>query len=266
MTAWPEFWGALPTYVGAYGPKLAQLALVFGAHLVFAFLLRFVSFRLVRKFLVFLSRRDSRAVAKDHFDPTARTVSHALFWLVILFGLTGVMEYLGLPVLRLWFEQINRVLPNWIAALFILLFAWSAGNFLRNAVTTSARSAGIAKPEWAGKYARMAVLAVGLLLAVSQAGLNVDFLTYLILILFGTSLLGASIAFGLGAAPFVSNILAGHYIQKQYQVGDWVEIGSRKGRIQRLLPHAVILDTDAGAVTVPSRTFHEEITTLPKGE
>lgn len=266
MEAWRVFWGNILDHAVALGPRLVQLALVFGAHVVFAFLLRFVSFRLLKRSLRFLARRGGRAVPEDQYETTARTVSHALFWLVILFGVTGAMEYLGLPVLSLWFEQINRVLPNWIAALFILLLAWIAGNFLRDAAYTSARSAGFAKPEWVGQYARMAVIAVGAILAISQAGLNIAFLTWLILVLVSTSLLGASLAFGLGAAPFVRSILAGHYLQKQYQVGDWVEIGERKGRIQRLLPHAVILDTEEGTVTVPAQLFQEQITLMPKPE
>lgn len=266
MEAWGEFWGHILDQAAALAPKLVQLALVFGAHVLFAFLLRSASFRLLRRSLRFLARRGRRAVPEDQYETTARTVSHALFWLVILFGVTGAMEYLGLPVLSLWFEQINRVLPNWIAALFILLLAWIAGNFLRDAAVTSARSAGLAKPEWVGQYARMGVIAVGAILAISQAGLNIAFLTWLILVLVSTSLLGASLAFGLGAAPFVRSILAGHYLQKQYQVGDWVEIGQRKGRIRRLLPHAVILDTDEGAVTVPAQLFQEQITLMPKPE
>jgi len=263
MSAWSEFWRTVWVNATAYGPRFIQVVLVMGIHIGVAFLIRYFSFRVIRKALKWMSRRDGREHA-DGFGNTARTVSQALFWLVILFGLTGAMEYMGLPVLSLWFEHINRVLPNWIAAFFIVLLAWIGGNFLRDAVNSSARSAGMARPEWAGRYVRLAVLSVGLVLAVSQVGLNVAFLTYLILVLLGTSLLGASLAFGLGAAPFVRSILAGHYIQKQYRVGDWIEIGNKRGRILRMMPHAVILETETGTVTIPSHKFQEEVTTMPK--
>jgi hypothetical protein len=266
MEPWSEFWREILGRTAAHAPRLLELGLVLGAHLGVAFLLRFLGFRLMKRFLGFLSRRDKREAPAGQAEATARTVSHALFWLVILSGLTGAMEYLGLPVLSLWSEQLNRVLPNWIAAAFIFFFFWIAGNFLRDAVFTSARSAGFAKPDWAGRYARWAALSLGALLAVSQAGLNVELLTYLLLVLIGTSLLGATLAFGLGAAPFVRSILAGHYIQKQFQVGDRVEIGNLRGRIQSLLPHAVILETDAGMVSIPSVHFHGEITSQPKPE
>jgi len=77
---------------------------------------------------------------------------------------------------------------------------------------------------------------------------------------------GIALAFGLGARTHVSNIIAANQLRQIYQAGDNVRIGETEGRVVEITVSRVIIDTEAGSVGIPAKSFDEqEITLLEKG-
>jgi hypothetical protein len=72
---------------------------------------------------------------------------------------------------------------------------------------------------------------------------------------------GAALAFGLGSRVVVENILASHYAKKLYQVGHVVRVGNTEGRIVRITPTAVVVQSKDGETAVPARAFLETVST-----
>ena len=105
-------------------------------------------------------------------------------------------------------------------------------------------------------------MVVSVLVAVSQAGLNVSFLTSILLLVLGSGLLGGVLTFALGARATVANILACHYLQKTYKVGHRVRAGGFEGEIVEITATAVVLEAEEGRVSVPASVFGEETTVL----
>ena len=100
------------------------------------------------------------------------------------------------------------------------------------------------------------------LIAVDQTGLNVDFLTSVLLLVLGSTLLGSALTFALGARTTVANILACYYLQKTYRVGHRVRVGEFEGEIVDITATSVLLETGEGRVSVPASLFGEQASVL----
>ena len=245
-------------------PRLAGALFIFFAGLVLAYLVRSLSRRLIEKLdrLVPGERlqRNLRRLGMER--PASEVVSRILFWIVVLFFLTAATETLGLPVITTWLGGIALYLPRFLSAVLIAFAGLIGGLFLRDLIATAAASAGLTYAATLGRLAQVATLLVSLLVAVDQAGLNIAFLTSILLILFGAVLFGGALAFALGARTSVANILASHYLQKTYKVGHRVKIGEIQGEIVQITPTAVLLETAEGRVTVPAKQFGEAVSIL----
>ena len=136
------------------------------------------------------------------------------------------------------------------------------GHFLRDLILSAAASAGVAYGAALARLGQMAIFVVSVLVAVDQAGLNVSFLTSILLLVLGSGLLGAVLTFALGARTTVANILACHYLQKTYKLGHRVRVGGFQGEIVEITATTVVLEAEEGRVSVPASVFGEETSVL----
>jgi small-conductance mechanosensitive channel len=94
-------------------------------------------------------------------------------------------------------------------------------------------------------------------MAINQVGIDIQFLTNLVIIVIAALLFGAALAFGIGASTSVSNILGSFYLQKSYKEGNRVKIADIEGIIVKISPTEVHIKTKSGRVIVPAKTFNE---------
>ena len=242
--------GTAPRIAGALALVLLGLAL--------AFLARTMSRRLLAGLdrLVPGLRRLARGA--DLQDSAGRTVGRVLFWMVLLFFITAATEVMGLPVISVWLSGIVLYLPRLLAAVLILFAGLLGGHFIRDLIA----STGIAYASALGRFGQVSILVVSALIAVDQAGLNVDFLTSVLLLVLGSALLGSALTFALGARTTVANILACYYLQKTYRVGHRVRVGDFQGEIIDITATSVLLEIDEGRVSVPASLFGEQASIL----
>ena len=74
-----------------------------------------------------------------------------------------------------------------------------------------------------------------------------------------------ALAFGLGSATAVGNIIASHYVQQMFKAGQVVRVGDDEGSIREITPTSVILDSKDARVVVPAKRFSEMIVALKIG-
>ena len=152
-----------------------------------------------------------------------------------------------------------------IAAL-IFVSGMIGGMLLRDIITAAAVSANIAYGNILGKLTQYAIVIISIFIAIDHIGVEITFLTSMVLIISGAVFFGSALAFGLGARPFVSDILASYYLQKIYKVGQIVKIYEMKGKIIQITPIAVIIETSEGQIYVPAKMFDEMTSLLSKEE
>ncbi|MCY3766673.1 MAG: mechanosensitive ion channel [Gemmatimonadetes bacterium] len=242
---------AAPRIAGALALALLGLAL--------AYLVRALSRRLIAGLDRLVPRLRLHGGRAAEFRSAAGwAVGRVLFWLVLLFFVTLATELLGLPVVTVWLNGIVVYLPRFLAAVLILFAGLVGGQFLRDIVL----STGIAYATALARLGQIAVVVASALIAVNQAGLNVDLLTSGLLLVFGIAMLGSALTFALGARTTVANILASYYVQKTYRVGHRVSVGDHKGEIVQITATAVILDAEDGRISVPASVFAEQASIL----
>jgi hypothetical protein len=231
---------------------VAAAAIVVG--LVLAFVLRRLSERLVERIGRWLPGTEARESAAERRRARV-VVGRVVFWTVMLVFVMSATEVLGLPVITTWLSGIASYLPRLLAAIVVLAIGVVAGRVARSAVTKASASAHIQYAARLGRIAQAAVVFATVLVAIEQLGLEVRFVTSALSIVLGAALGAAALAFGLGSRSVVENILSSHYVRKLYEVGHVVRIGDIEGRILKLLPTAVIIQTADGEVAIPAQEF-----------
>lgn len=250
----------------AFLPKLILALLV----LAIGYLVARLTELVVRRLLTYLNGlindtfRDK--IQHINFGPSAKFISKAFFWIILVLFLILGTEILGLSIITTWLGSIVKYSPNILAAILIVFVGMIAGRVVAKFIITTTARVAISHGHFLGKIAQYTILITSIIIAVDQVGIDIDFLTQLVSILLAALVFGAALAFGLGAVTSVSNILASYYIHKLYREGDYVRINDIEGRIIKIGTTAVLLETENGQVTIPAKEFNEVKSVLIKKE
>jgi len=249
----------------AFVPNLIAAIVIFLIGLLLAFIVQAMMKRFIRNLDRFVSyEKLQNRIRQLRLERSAGLISKVLFWIVIVFFLTAATEVMGLPIITTWLSGIVQYLPNIVVALVIVFTGIIGGGLLRDIVSTASTTAGLAYADILGKISYYAILVVAILIGINQVGIEIALLSGLISIILAAILLGAALAFGLGARTSVNNILASYYLQGVYREGCTIRVGEIEGRILQITPTLVILETADGQVTIPAKVFSESATTLVK--
>ena len=132
------------------------------------------------------------------------------------------------------------------------------GRLVSDLVRNGALKAGISNSNTLSKLTRYVIMIIAIIIAIDQIGFDITFLTQLIYILLATFLIGAALAFGIGAKTSVSNILAAYYVNRSFKEGDIIRMGKHEGKIIKLSSTSITLKTELGEVNIPAKEFHEK--------
>ncbi|MGK7396551.1 MAG: mechanosensitive ion channel family protein [Candidatus Cyclobacteriaceae bacterium M3_2C_046] len=245
-------------------PKLLLSVLILGIGYLLGKLVKF----LVIKLMGYLNRLiqiwfKSNALQINLQRP-ANFIGNVFFWLIFLSFFILITDILGLSIIKDWMESILQYSPNILAAILIIVVAIFVGKILAGIISSVSKKVGLSYGNTLGRIAQLLVVFTAIIIAVDQIGIEISFLITLVNIVIAALLFGAALAFGLGARTVVTNILAAFYVRKMYRVGDQVQIGSTRGRIARIDPTSVLLDTEEGQVTIPAKVFNENQSILLK--
>ena len=244
-----------------YFPILIGALAILLAGWVGAYLLRWIVLRFgtgLDAILTTIYRRTGRKPLQSHWN-LSRVVANIVFWIVILFSLTGASDLLGLTALAEWLRELAFYLPRLLISGLILLIGYMLSGVLRDATTGLADSAGSKHGSLFGRAMGILVLGLALLMALDQLGLDVTLLSNLFTLAVASVFGGAAIAFGVGAGDAVRNIVSAHYIRKTYKPGQRVRVANLEGQIIELTPVAVVVETAEGPALIPARVFSEGV-------
>ncbi len=101
------------------------------------------------------------------------------------------------------------------------------------------------------------VFAIAIVVALQHIGINISFVTRLILVVVAIAGGGLMLAFALGAQRHVANLLA-HRELGRLQIGERVRIGSVEGTIVEIHSTAIDIATDDGIASVPAAKLAED--------
>ena len=251
------------TAVLAYLPNVLAAVVLLLVGWFTARLLRALCRRLISRLYRLLPVRAQRELQTSTMDAfTAQFAAGLVYWLILVLFFAAATDSLRLPVVSSLVGGLARYLPRVLAALLILVAAIVFANLTRLAVATAAASARIAYADVLGRVVQISILVIAGLVAIDEIGIESTFLVVFVAVFLGTTVGGIALAFGLGAATSVNNLLAAHQVASVYRVGQRVRIGGTEGAILEITKAAVILQTPTGQTMVPARRFTEAASTL----
>ncbi len=187
----------------------------------------------------------------------ARVAGRVVFWIVLLFFIAASANLLGWNLFAGWLDALIGYLPNLITGLFIILAGIVVSGFARAGVMTTASSAGIAQASLLSRTTQIVVIFVTAVVGIEQLGINVDFLTTILIVLVGVLVAGAALAFSLGAQHMVANMLGAHYLSKFCAPGDLLEVDGVKGELVEIGQTNFILEVEQGRLILPAKLVHQ---------
>jgi hypothetical protein len=193
-------------------------------------------------------------------------VGNAAFWLTLAYALSAAAEQIGLVTFADWVLGLLGYLPGLLISLFILFIGYLVSGGVKNLIDAVAESNGFRHGASLGHLASGLILAFSLLLGLGQLGLDVTLFADIILLAVAALFFSVALAFGIGAADAVRNVMASHYARQAYRPGQRVRVGELDGEILELTPVAVIIETDQGEAWIPGRYFLEHVTMILEEE
>lgn len=237
------------------------------AILLLGWVLAHVLSRLARRLLQGLDFLFSRIVRVDSAsgeqlkNSYIRIVEKIVFWVTILFFLAVSANVLGWALFSRWMDSVVSYIPGLLTGILIIMAGFLLGNLTRSAIMTASLRAGVEQSSLMSRSAQIIVIFSSIIIGVEQIGLNVDFLSTLIVVIAGTLLAGASLAFSLGSRTLVANLLGAQSARRHCRQGERVSIGESSGEVVEITQQSVVLDTGNGRAVIPAKLFNELIST-----
>ncbi|MEZ5403799.1 MAG: hypothetical protein R2729_29235 [Bryobacteraceae bacterium] len=189
-------------------------------------------------------------------------VREVAFWGVLLVFLAAAIERLEIPALASPLSALAYYAPRLLSALLIGIGGIVASNIARDWTQSAFLPAGAAQAQALGRAAQIAALSTTLVMAADQAGIRSTILILALGIVLTVSLGALALAFAIGCAPMVSNLVASHYVAKQLSKGQQARVAGHTGVIAAITSAFVILETPEGEILIPARKFLEDATVL----
>ncbi len=237
-------------------PKLVVALVVLFVGWLVAWSLRALVRRLVARFSKRLAPVAWQQALAD--QEAGRVFSSSVYWLVLLIAVMVASEAVGLPILTTYLAALAQYLPKVIAALAVLFAGLVGGRLISDAATATAFRLLPRQGRQLARLVRGGIVGTAILVAIRQLGVDVSLLTNIFSIALAAFLAGAAFAFGLGARSIIANILAMHYVNKSYGVGQRIRLGSDNGRIVRTTATTVFVEHDEGELGIPGQQFFEK--------
>lgn len=256
------------TQIIAWAPQLigALALLLVGWGLAYA--LRILTKKLIKSFDSIFLRGVQVEVPHDGKlkRSYAEVVGSVVYWTVITFFIAATANMLGWDMFSSWMSGVISYLPNLVTGLLIILAGFVLGTVTKAGVLGAAHTAGLEQGEMLARIAQIVVVFTTLVIGVEQIGINVDFLTNVLILLVGVLAGGGALAFGLGAKTLIENIIGAQFIRKHVRIGELMSIGEFSGSIVEITQTSIVLDGKLGRIVVPAKQFQESVSQFGSGK
>ena len=205
-----------------------------------------------------LGRRMARTTTSGtaHISPAFTRFSRALvFWIVVVFSVTIALRLLGVGELTAALDVVIAFIPKLLVGTAIVGAGHLLGLLARNLMVRMSPSAG--SGTFAPRLAHGAIFVVALVMGLQHMGVDITFLTQLVLVLVAFVTGGMALAFALGARQHVENLIARSELDP-FSIGERIRTGADEGTIVHIHRTGIELATAEGVASIPSARFASE--------
>ena len=180
-----------------------------------------------------------------------KIVSTFVKWILYIFLLIIVSEFLNLRIVTEEVSKLLNYLPQLLTALIILVFGLLLANAVKKAIKSFFESVELSGSKVISQLVFTIILVFVSITALNQAGVNTAIITDNITMVFGGFIVAFALAFGLGARNIIEKLLKAYYSRRIYEVGQVIKFKDVEGEIESLNPTTVIIKTKTSKIVVP---------------
>ncbi|GAB5382243.1 MAG: hypothetical protein Alis3KO_37020 [Aliiglaciecola sp.] len=247
-------------YLVAYVPQIigALVLLLIGWLIAFLFgrlTLTLVSFtgKLLNRAGNALSLNKSVSIKPQH----AKIISRTVFWLIMIFFFAASLSSLGIEFIATWLRELLGYLPNVLAGIVIVVGGFLIGNVAKTMAEAAASSTGIKYSTRIGILTKWMIVGIAIVVGIEQLGMNIQFITTLIIVEVAIFSFGIALAYGLGSKELVKNLVGSRQAGKHLHIGEYIQIGEYRGKVLGFLQTSLELETENGRVLIPAKIYNE---------
>lgn len=244
----------------------STLAEIYAAHpeiaavliLVLGFFFARLARSLVGHLLAALDRHTARYATRETGIVSPEFIGFTkglTFWVIFLLALVSALHLLGIDGLSSATSALFALIPKLLIGFAIIGAGHLLGLLLRS---LTARLADTIDTDSLGpRLVHGTVLMIAVVLGLQHLGIDITFITQLVLVLLVVVLGGLALAFALGARRHTANLIASTELQR-YGTGDRLQIGAYRGTVVSIHRTGLELATEEGVVAIPASRFAEE--------
>lgn len=254
---------------------IAVIPNLLGAIVIFiiGWLLARIIAKLVRRFLVTIGA-DRLAERLNEIDIVYQNnikvvpsilLSKLTYYLLMFIFVIAATDVLNMPVISDLISDVLNYVPVLISAVLVLVVGLLACDVLKNIVKTACDSLAVPASGLIANFVFYFLLINVVLIALSQAKIDTDFIQDNLSILLAGVVLAFSIGYGFASRSIVANFLASFYNRGKIQVGDTIEIDGVSGEVISMDSGVMTILSDGREVMMPlSRITTEKVIFLKK--
>jgi small-conductance mechanosensitive channel len=249
----------------SFAPTLLGALAILLVGVVFGLVLKHAARKIVKLLgVIFLKKSSSDHLSSKMvvLTTSANVLSFIAFWAVMLFFIASAANYIGWKVLQELIRTFLSYIPNLALSFFIIFTCFILADRVGIIISSLYRSVSHRENELLSKTAQVIIVFTGIILGIENLGIQMKFLTDLIVIVVGILLSGAALAFGFGARSMIANVIGSHFVKKHCKVGDKLGIADVIGVITEINSATITLETEEGKVIMPSKIFLSEMSKL----
>ena len=246
----------LIAYLVAYLPQILGALIL----LVLGWFIAWLAQKMTTSLLSMLSKLANsmghklEAAKKIHIKPQqARLAGKVVFWIVMLFFFAAATSSLGMDFIASWLKEFLSYLPRILAAVVIVLCGFLIGSIASSMATAAAYNAGLQHSKRIGSLVKVVIIFIGGVIGIEQLGVNIHFITTIIIVQLGVLSFGVALAYGFGSSELVKNLAGARQAKKHFKHGDKIRIAEFEGELIEISSTMLILDGERGRTLVPAR-------------
>ncbi|MEZ4983138.1 MAG: mechanosensitive ion channel [Saprospiraceae bacterium] len=185
-------------------------------------------------------------------------LSKLLYYFLILIFLVAATDVLQMEALSQLVSDIINYIPQLVTALVLVVIGLLLADMIQKAVKTAAESMGIPSANIISGFIFWFIFLTVGVSALSQAGIDTDFIKSNLTVVLGGGVLAFAISYGLASKDIVGNFIASFYHKNKVKIGDVIAIDNIKGEIVAMDSTSLTIQTESKKVMLPLKKLTTE--------
>jgi hypothetical protein len=200
-----------------------------------------------------------RDASRDKDQKASTLAGSLIFWIVMLTFMGVAAEVLGLAVFGKMMTALAAFLPRLLGAALLLVLGLFLGQAARELIAGPTDRE--VTPSWWRQLDRgvqAVIVALTVMVALSLVGIDLGWVTWLVVINFTVVGLAIALALGVGFQGLARDLAAGFSLRTQLKAGQRLRVGKVEGKVLQLTTLYLVLQTADGLQSLPYSLVHSQ--------